>query len=122
VALAPAPGAAAPLTAAELEDTAIEIRNGTRTSHLAFKTRALLGLEGFTVARIGNHVDFGAQKTVIYYRPEAARVARALSLSLFPGAGLEPSQTLHKNIAVKILLGADLLERPQLMARLAGGE
>ena len=108
-----------PLTAAELADTAIEVRNGTRTHNLAHQTRTRLDQEGFSVAKIGNHINFGAAQTIIYYRPEAQRVAWALGRTLFPIAALEPSTKLHKNIAVKILLGADLLERPQVMARLA---
>jgi Flp pilus assembly protein TadD len=115
----PGPHSSEPLTALELKYTSIEVLNGTRTRHLALRTRTLLGLEGFSVARIGNYINFGAEKTIIYYRPEGQRVARALGETLFPGAGLEPSMKLHKDIAVKILLGADLLERPQLMARLA---
>jgi hypothetical protein len=113
------PDSSKPLTTLELEYASIEVLNGTRTRHLALRTRTLLDLEGFSVARIGNYMNFGAERTVIYYRPEAQRVARALGATLFPGAGLEPSTKLHKDIAVRILLGADLLERPQLMARLA---
>lgn len=116
---APAPQAAEPLTAAELEYVPIEVLNGTRTPNLARHTRTLLDLEGFSVARIGNYINFGAKKTIIYYRPEAHRVAQALSQTLLPGASLEPSTQLRQNIAVQILLGADLLERPQVMARLA---
>jgi hypothetical protein len=74
--------------------------------------------EGFTVAKIGNHVDFGAAKTIIYYRPGAERVARTVARTIFPGAALESSMKLTKGMDIKILLGADLLERPQLMARL----
>jgi hypothetical protein len=119
VAAQPLPSPApTPLTAAELEDTAIEVRNGTWTKNLAHQTRSLLCQEGFTVAMIGNHVDFGAVKTIIYYRPEAEKVARAVGRTVFPGAGLEPSLKLNKGMDIKILLGADLLERPQLMARL----
>ena len=110
-----------PLTAAELMDTAIEVRNGTWTKDLAHQTRSLLRQEGFTVAMIGNHVDFGAAKTMIYYRPGAERVARALSATVFPRAALEPSLKLKKGMDIKILLGADLLQRPQLMARLGAG-
>ena len=106
------------LTAAELMDTAIEVKNGTWTKDLARQTRSLLQQEGFTVAGIGNHVDFGAAKTIIYYRPGAERVARAVGRKVFPGAGLEPSQKLTQGMDIRILLGADLLERPQLMARL----
>lgn len=115
----PGPLASKPLTAPELMYSAIEVLNGTRTTRLAHRTRTLLKLEGFTVARIGNYRDFGAEKTIIYYRPEAQKVARVLSQTLFPGAGMEPSTKLRNNIAIQILLGADLLERPQLLARLA---
>jgi hypothetical protein len=107
-----------PLTVAERVDTAIEVRNGTWTKNLAHETRSLLRQEGFTVAKIGNHVDFGAAKTIVYYRPGAERVARAIGRTIFPGAELEPSPKLNKGMDIKILLGADLLERPQLMARL----
>ena len=74
------------------------------------------------MAMIGNHVDFGAAKTIIYYRPEAERVARAVGATVFPQAELEPNLKLKKGMDIKILLGADLLERPQLMARLVGGD
>ena len=72
------------------------------------------------MAKIGNHLDFGATKTVIYYGPGAERVARAVASAFFPGAELEPSLKLKQGTDVKILLGADLLARPQLMARLEG--
>ena len=108
-----------PLTAAELMDTPIEVRNGTWTPNLAHQVRSLLNLEGFTVAIIGNHIDFGAQKTIIFYRPGAEKVARTLAGKFFPGATLESSEKLKKEVGVKILLGADLLQCPDLMARLA---
>jgi Flp pilus assembly protein TadD len=106
------------LTATELMETAIEVRNGTWTKNLARQTRSLLRQEGFTVAKIGNHLDFGAAKTMIYYRPGAERVARAVASTVFPGAGLELSLKLKEGMDIKVLLGADLLQRPQLMARL----
>ena len=112
----------APLTVAELVDTAIEVRNGTWTKDLARQTRSRLHREGFTVATIGNHIDFGAAKTVIYYRPEAEKVARAVGATIFPQAGLEPSLKLKEGTDIKILLGADLNQRPQIMARLVGGD
>ena len=55
---------------------------------------------------------------MIYYRPGMERVARAVGRTVFPGAALEPNLKLNKGMDIKILLGADLLERPQLMARL----
>ena len=115
----PGPAAkAAPLTVAERVDTAIEVRNGTWTKNLAHETRSLLRQEGFTVAKIGNHLDFGATKTMIYYRPEAERVARAVGRTVFPGAELAPSLKLNQGTDIKVLLGSDLLENPQFMARL----
>jgi Tfp pilus assembly protein PilF len=110
----------APLTAAELVGTAIEVRNGNGWPNMASQTRVLLNREGFTVAKIGNHIDFGAETTIIYFRPESERIAQAVNRTLFPKAKLQSSAELQKNIAVKILLGADLLDRPQLMARLSG--
>jgi len=106
------------LTVAERVDTAIEVRNGNGTKNLAHQTRSLLCQEGFSVAQIGNHVDFGAAKTIIYYRPEAERVALTVGRTVFPQAELSPSLELKQGMDIKILLGADLLKRPQLMARL----
>ena len=107
------------MTAEELITTLIEIRNGTRTQNLAHHTRSLLSLEGFNVGIIGNHIDFGAEFTVIYYRPGAERVARNLNSEIFPGAKMEQSSRLSRGMAIKVLLGRDLLDRPRLVARLA---
>ena len=108
-----------PLTAAELMATLIEIRNGTRSQNLAHRARSLLSREGFSVGIIGNHIDFGAETTVIYYRAGAEKVARALNSEIFPGAQLTPSSRLNQGMAIKVVLGRDLLDRPQLMSRLA---
>jgi hypothetical protein len=110
------------LTAEERETTGIEVRNGTRTKNLARLTRALLSQEGFNVTKIGNHIDFGAGATVIYYRAGADKVARALNSEIFPEASLEQSSKLKKGVAIRILLGHDLLDQPQIMARLTGEE
>ncbi len=107
-----------PLTAEELVTTRIEIRNGTRSQNLAHRTRSLLSREGFTVGIIGNHIDFGAEVTEIYYRPGAEKVARALSSEIFPGAKLTPSSRLKKGMAIKVVLGRDLLDRTRLMSML----
>jgi Flp pilus assembly protein TadD len=108
------------LTCAELVGTAIEVRNGTWTRNLAHKTRTRLNLEGFTVDEIGNHIDFGATKTIIYYRPGVERVARVLNRTFFPMAKLSQSNKLKNGMDIKILLGADLKKQPQVMACLAG--
>jgi hypothetical protein len=118
--LQPAPKPAL-LTAAELAGTEIEIRNGTRTQNLARSTRTRLSREGFNVIRIGNHIDFGAEATTISYRPEVEKVARALT-GIFPGAKLIPDSRLNNRIAIKVVLGSDLPERPGLMSRLTERE
>ncbi len=105
-------------TAEELIASVIEIRNGTWARMLAHQTRDRLSQQGFHVGMIGNHIDFGAETTVIYYRPGTEKVARALNSQIFPGAQLVESSRLRKGIAIKILLGRDLLAQPQTMARL----
>jgi hypothetical protein len=112
------------LTFAELVGTAIEVRNGTWTRHLARDTRWMLSQEGFRVDKIGNHIDFGAKATIIYYRPGSARVARAVRRTFFPGAVLAQAtgRKLKRDIDIKILLGADLKKQPQLLARLTQEE
>jgi hypothetical protein len=117
--------AAAPrtiLTAAERVETGIEILNGNGAQDLAHLTRSVLFQEGFDVARIGNYIDFGAESTVIYYRPGTERVARVLHSEIFPEAQLAESSKLRKGVAIEILLGRDLLEHPQIIARLRGEE
>jgi Tfp pilus assembly protein PilF len=106
------------LTAAELETMAVEIRNGSGAKDLAHKARAMLSQEGFNVARIGNHIDFGAEKTIIYYRAGAEKLARNLNTRFFPHSQLEQSAKLHDDVAVKVLLGKDLLQRTDVMAKL----
>ena len=108
-----------PLTALERATTGIEVRNGTWTRNLAHQSRSLLSQEGFNVTEIGNHIDFGAESTVIYYRPGAERVAQGLNWEIFPKAKIEASSKLKAGVAIKILLGRDLLEQPLTMARLA---
>jgi thioredoxin-like negative regulator of GroEL len=117
--------AAAPrtiLAAEELIASVIEIRNGTRARMLAHQTQDRLSQQGFHVGMIGNHIDSGAGFTVIYYRPGAERVARVLHSEIFPEAQLAESSKLRKGVAIKILLGRDLLEQPRIMARLRGEE
>ncbi len=120
VALAPTKEKMAPatraLTAEELMNTAIEVRNGNGIPDLAREVRSRLNLEGFNVVDIANHLDFGVDRTVVYYRPGSEQVARTLSAKFFPGARLECAQRLAEDIDVKILLGHDL-GRPQTVAK-----
>ncbi len=110
-----------PVSSTELGGAAIEVRNGTSTRNLARLTREQLRREGFHVARIGNHQHFGARKTKIYYRPAAERVARAIMDKFFPGAELTPGAKLNRRMDVKVILGHDLLDQPQMVAHLAQG-
>jgi hypothetical protein len=57
--------------------------------------------------------------TEIFYLPEAEKVARALNSGIFPGARLTPSSKLDRGMAIKVVLGHDLLERPRMLSRLA---
>jgi hypothetical protein len=108
-----------PLTALERETTGIEVWNGNGTPHLAYQTQKLLWQEGFKVSKIGNHINFRAADTVIYYRPGAERVAQDLIRQIFPQAILEPTAKLNNGVAIKVLLGRDLLDQPPAMARIA---
>lgn len=117
---APAPQTERPpvLTAQELTDTAVEILNGNGALHMARDTRALLSQEGFQVARIGNYRDFGAAETIIYFRPQAEKVARAINARFFQARKLEAGANLPQTVDIKVILGRDLLKRQQLLAQL----
>jgi tetratricopeptide (TPR) repeat protein len=97
----------APITARELVETNIAVLNGNGIPHLAHETRSLLSLEGFNVVAIANYLDFGVDRTVIYYRPDAAHVATLLNNQFFPRAEIKPASQLAKNIDVKVILGHD---------------
>lgn len=110
-----------PITAKELVETQIEIRNGNGIHDLAHEARSLLSLEGFNVVFIGNHIDFGMERTVVFYRPEAEKVARLLAGRFFPEAEIKPAQKLKDPIDVQIVLGQDLAaEKERFLARGAG--
>ena len=122
VAAAPAPEKAAlsvKLTARDLIDTAIEVRNGHGAPHLAHRARDLLSREGFQVVHVGNyHMGWAEKETVIYYRPGAQKVAATLKNRFFKTARLAPAPDLtHSDI--KVVLGHDLDQLPRLMAQLA---
>jgi Tfp pilus assembly protein PilF len=106
------------LTAQELAQTAVEVLNGNGAVHLASKTRTLLELEGYHVARIGNHRDWGADGTIIYYRPESEKIAQALQANFFQCAQLSPYPDLPARVDVRLLLGRDVLQGQGLLAQL----
>ena len=69
----------------------------------------MLRAEGFRVASIGNHIDFGLEKTVIAYRPEAAQLAQVLSQKFFPKASFEEGGRLSPGADVRVSLGWDMI-------------
>ncbi len=79
-----------------------------------------MDLEGFTVVAIANHIDFGVEKTMIYYRPGAENVARALRAKFFQDADLEAREKLAKNeeVDIRVILGHDL---PRCHAKAGAG-
>ena len=89
-------------------ETNIAILNGNGIHNLAHDTRSRLHLEGYSVVAINNFSNFGADRTVIYYRPEAERVATTLNKKFFPVAELESAPRLAESIGVKVVLGHDL--------------
>ena len=112
-------GASSPfLTSLELHETRIELKNGNGVQNLARNARRLLALEGFTVVSIGNHLDFGLEQTIIAYRPEAARVAQALSHKFFPEAILQEDGKTSPQADIRVSLGRDLLNHPKPLAQL----
>jgi Tfp pilus assembly protein PilF/transcriptional antiterminator Rof (Rho-off) len=101
----------ASLAVPELNQVGIELKNGNGVQGQARELRSRMTLEGFTVVGIGNHIDFGLEKTIIAHRPEATRVAQALSKKFFPGAILELQEDdqFSAQAAVRVSLGRDLI-------------
>ena len=89
-------------------ETTIAILNGNGIHNLAHSTRSRLHLEGYSAVAINNFSNFGVDRTVIYYRSEAERVAITLNKKFFPEAELESAPRLAESIDVKVVLGHDL--------------
>jgi Tfp pilus assembly protein PilF len=102
------------LTALDLEGTWIEVKNGNGAHNQAWEAGNRLFHEGFTIVGIGNNDDFGLEETVIAYRPEAARVAKALAQKYFPGAKLEEGGKLSQEADIRVSLGRDRLASQNL--------
>jgi hypothetical protein len=109
------------LTSEELNQVRIELRNGNGIPGQAWEMGGHIALEGFTVVNIGNHKDFGLEKTVITYRPEAARVAQVLSKKFFPKATLEAEDKLPPWTDVRVSLGRDQVSGQAQMAQASSG-
>jgi Tfp pilus assembly protein PilF len=105
------------LTARDLIETNIEVRNGHGIQDLAHEMRARLSQEGFNVVSIANHIDFGMEKTTIYYRPQGEKIAQALQGKFFPQAEVRPATKLAAGIDVKVVLGHELSAPGQMMAK-----
>ncbi len=104
------------LTAQELLNARILVVNGAGIPKLAHLYRALLSAEGFHVGRIGNHFDFGAENTTIYYLPEAEKVAQALQAEHFPHSRIASKHKLPPGAQIKLVLGHDLKGQEQVLA------
>lgn len=106
----------------DISQARIEIKNGNGVRGQAREIRQRLAAEGFTVASIGNHVDFGLQKTIIAYRPESARVAQALYKKFFPEAILQEEAALPTWTDVRVSLGRDLISAHSHLAQCSPGK
>jgi Tfp pilus assembly protein PilF len=109
-----------PLTVQELTETNIRVENGNGFPHLARDTRDFLWGEGFNVVSIRNYLDFGVEDTVIYSRPQAARLAKVLGEKFFHTANVKVNEELPEDIDVRVIMGHDLLLKEDLLAKLAG--
>jgi Tfp pilus assembly protein PilF len=108
------------ISAQELLETSIEVQNGNGIHDQARAARSLMNLEGLDDISIGNYVDFGVERTEIRYRPEAERVARMLHDKLFAKAELKIDPKLAEDVDIKVILGHDAPELPQIMAQQPG--
>ena len=109
------------LTAQEL-NLRIELRNGNGVTGQAWEMGGHLALEGFRVVNVANDRDFGLEKTVITYRPEAARVAQVIYKKFFPEANLQEEGTLPPWTDVRVSLGRDLISGHRHLAQGYPGE
>ncbi|MBM4294584.1 MAG: tetratricopeptide repeat protein [Deltaproteobacteria bacterium] len=106
--LAASPAKTPRLTAQEVGGAKLLVLNGAGVNKLARRVRRILQVDGYKVARIGNHIDFGVDRTIIYYRPKAQRVAQALTEGHFPKASLVARDKMRPGSDVMIVLGKEL--------------
>jgi len=96
------------LTALDLREAGIELKNGNGIQGCARHLKNLLSREGFNIVAIGNHIDFGLEDTTIAYRSEAAGVAKILAQKFFPEAILEANGKTSGRADIRVSLGHDL--------------
>lgn len=107
------------LRAWELLYTKIEILNGNGVNNLARQNRSWLHLEGFDTVAIGNYKNFAQDQTIIIYRPQAARVAKVLGAKFYQTDNLRINQELQVDLDVRVVLGRDVLQKEDVLAKLA---
>jgi Tfp pilus assembly protein PilF len=99
----------------------LEIRNGVGVKHLAKNMRRLLQHHGYNVSMTGNHIDFGAPETVVYFRSAQEKTARALNDTILKAKRLVRQDNLRPEIDVKIVLGHDLFQNNENLAPFQAG-
>jgi hypothetical protein len=110
------------LTAEELSQVRIELKNGNGVRGQAGEMGGRLELEGFRVVNIGNHQDYGLEQTIVAFRPEAVRVAQVLAKKYFPKATLLEENTLPPWTDVRVSMGRDLVAGHHHLAQASSGE
>ena len=107
------------LTALDMLETKIELKNGNGFQDCAREMRSRLSRDGFNVVGIGNHIDFGLEETIIAYRPQAARVAQVLAQKFFPEARLKANGKISPKADIRVSLGRDWIADKGQLARIS---
>jgi thioredoxin-like negative regulator of GroEL len=103
----------------ELLYTKVELLNGNGINNFARRNRSRLYLEGFDTVAIGNYKNFAQAETAIIFRPQAARVAQVLGSKYFRTANLTMTPELEEGVEVRVILGRDVLQKKEVLAKLA---
>jgi hypothetical protein len=90
--------------------TSVVVLNGNGRSGAAATEASVVSARGYRIGRVGNAPTSGLARTVVMYRPgyrpEAARLAHDIGVTLFaPLDGLTPASLGHAQLAV--LVGAE---------------
>ena len=93
--------------------------NGNGVNNLARRNRSWLHLEGYDTVAIGNYRNFAQEQTEIIYRPQASRVAQVLGAKFFRTKNLRVKPELDQGLEVQVVLGHDVLQKEDILAKLA---